>query len=767
MFQSRSTPFAFARLLPLLLILFLLPWGAAAAQAEDTRDLHDALIEALENEEARERLLETLRAERADPGTATAAQDEATADTEDPVSLPRQIAELTQALAEGTVAEVRALGAIATDIGDTLRAVEIAAFGAGVLDLVILIAFTVVVFLVLRRVGSPIFAGLDRWVINSPEQYHLLRALPAVLLAAVVDFLVVLLAWVAGYGLALFVLGDSGEMLTRHSLFLNAFLLIEVTKAALRLIFATRYQGLRLLPMAGDEAAYWNAWLARLVTYIGYGLLLLVPITNNHISTEAGRSLGLLVMLTAFFYAAVIILQNRQRVHDRLLQVANRAGFAFTRITLSLLASSWHWIALLYFLTLAVVSVTRPEDALPFMAKATGQTLLAAFIGVFVANLLSQIIGRDIHVPDETREKFPLLEARLNAYVPKALKTMRLVILLIVLAVIADAWGVFNLAAWLGSEAGMRVVGTAISVALIVLAALAIWLVFASWVEHRLNPNTGEGEPGAREKTLLTLFRNAIAIALSVLTVMVVLAEIGINIGPLLAGAGVLGLAVGFGAQKLVQDIITGVFIQLEKAINTGDVVTVAGTTGTVEKMTIRSMGLRDLSGTYHLIPFSAVDAVSNYMREFAYHVGEYGVAYREDIDEVIVRLREAFEELKEDPDQGPNILDEMEVHGVTALADSSVNVRIRIKTLPGTQFGLGRAFNRLVKKHFDAAGIEIPFPHQTIYFGQEKDGSAPPANLRMIEAATDTQEDDRDYSRDRRARPNPKHKGDYDEADD
>ncbi|WP_018139177.1 MULTISPECIES: mechanosensitive ion channel domain-containing protein [unclassified Thioalkalivibrio] len=767
MSPSRFLRRPFFLLLTLFSLLLLMPLGTVQAQeGGDGGDLHDALIEALENEEARERLLETLRAERTGDDESTA-DDEAAVDTDELTSIPRQIAQFTQSLAEGTVQEIRALNEIAVDIGDKLSSIDPVVFGAGVLDLAILIVLTIAAFLILRRLGSPMFAALDRWVINSPEQYHLLRALPAVLLAALIDFLIVILAWVGGYGLALFVLGESGEMLTRHSLFLNAFLLIEVTKAALRLIFATRYRGLRLLPMAGDEAAYWNAWLARLVTYIGYGLLLLVPLANNHLSSEAGRSLGLLVMLTAFLYAAVIILQNRQRVHDRLILVANRAGFAFTRMTLTFLANAWHWIALIYFLTLAIVSITRPEDALPFMAKATGQTVLAAFIGVFVANVLSQIIGREIRVPDETRMKFPMLEARLNSYIPKALKTMRLVILLIVLAVIADAWGAFNLGAWIASDTGMYVLGTAISVALILIGALAIWLVFASWIEHRLSPNTGEGEPGAREKTLLTLFRNAVAVVLAVMTAMIVLAEIGVNIGPLLAGAGVLGLAVGFGAQKLVQDIITGVFIQLEKAINTGDVVTVAGMTGVVEKLTIRSMGLRDLSGTYHLIPFSSVDAVSNYMREYGYHVGEYGVAYREDIDEVIVRLREAFEELKEDPDQGPNILDEMEVHGVTALADSSVNVRIRIKALPGTQFGLGRAFNRLVKKHFDAAGIEIPFPHQTIYFGQEKDGSAPPAHLRLSQEQGEDTDDGRDYSKDQRARPNPKHKGDYDEAED
>ncbi|OOC10149.1 mechanosensitive ion channel domain-containing protein [Thioalkalivibrio halophilus] len=752
----------------LLTALTLLVSGSAVAdETPSSAETHAALIELLEDPEARDRLLETLRASDTpgDEGAADAAPENA---DEEAVALPRRIARMTQGLAEGAVAEIRTLGTVVEDTAAQLRAIEPIAFGMAVTDLALVIVFTLIVYWVLRRAVSPMFGGLNRWVLNAAERYRLLRTLPGVGLAAVIDFVAVVLAWIAGYALALFVLGETGAMETRHSLFLNAFLLIELARAALRLIFATRYQGLRLLPMEGEEAAYWNAWLARIVSYIGYGLLLLVPLTSLHISLEAGRSLGLLVMLTAFLYAATIILQNRQRVHGRLMVLANRSYFSFTRITTGLLARFWHVLALLYFLALTVVSVVRPEDALPFMATATLQTLIAAFVGFFVATLLTQIIGRRIALPEETREKFPLLETRLNAYVPKALKTMRLVILLIVLAVIADGWGAFNLFDWVRSGAGTLILGTAISVALILLGAALVWLVFASWIEHRLNPNTGNGEPTAREQTLLTIFRNAVAIALLVFTLMIVLAELGMNIGPLLAGAGVLGLAIGFGAQKLVQDIITGVFIQLENAINVGDVITVTGITGTVEKLTIRSLGMRDLAGTYHLIPFSSVDAVSNYMREYAYHVGEYGVAYREDIDEVIVRLREAFEELKQDPEQGPNVLDEMEVHGVTALDDSSVNIRIRIMTAPGTQFGLGRAFNRLVKRHFDAAGIEIPFPHTTLYFGEDKDGSAPAANLRVLESrrVPEADTDDTDYSRDRRARPNPKHKGDYDEVD-
>ncbi len=168
--------------------------------------------------------------------------------------------------------------------------------------------------------------------------------------------------------------------------------------------------------------------------------------------------------------------------------------------------------------------------------------------------------------------------------------------------------------------------------------------------------------------------------------------------------------------------------------MNTGDVITVGGITGVAEKLSIRSVGIRDLSGTYHIVPFSSVDTVSNYMRDFAYHVGEYGIAYRESIDEAIQALRDAFDDLSNDEEHKTKLLEPLEVAGVTALADSSVNIRVRLMTTPGDQWAVGRAYNRLVKLHFDAAGIEIPFPHTTLYFGEDKEGGAPPANVRILE---------------------------------
>nr|WP_281374146.1 mechanosensitive ion channel domain-containing protein [Rhizobium rhizolycopersici] len=293
--------------------------------------------------------------------------------------------------------------------------------------------------------------------------------------------------------------------------------------------------------------------------------------------------------------------------------------------------------------------------------------------------------------------------------------------------------GIFDLAALLQSRLGLAFTGAIASVCLILLVAYICWLALTSWVDYRLNPAFGSIAT-ARESTLLTLLRNAATIAIVVIALMFSLSQMGLDIAPLLASAGVIGLAIGFGAQKLVQDVINGVFIQLENAINVGDVITVGGTTGTVERLTIRSVSLRDVQGAYHIISFSSVDMVTNLMRDFSYHVGDVGIAYREDVEEARAALFDAFEELRGDPDLNGVILGDMEWFGVQQLADSAVIVRVRIKTLPGKQWGVGRALNGAVKRVFDARGIEIPFPHQTLYFGVDKHGNAPPAFLSMKE---------------------------------
>ncbi|UEX76512.1 mechanosensitive ion channel domain-containing protein [Spiribacter halobius] len=705
--------------------------GGEGADGGEAATPYAALADLIEDPASRERLVNELRGLAAEGGESVTQAETAAPDA--PASLPRRIAELTQGIAEGAVGEFRnAAQALASLEGDG-PAVDWSVVGSAAVQLGLVIVVTVGAFVILRRLARGLFGRANQWVLTGPPTHALVRRVAAVVFGAVVDLLVIVLAWVVGYGLALLAFGEPGMMDTRQTLFLNAFLLIESAKALLRVIFASRDDGLRLLPLPAEDAAYWNLWLARLVGFIGYGLMLVVPILNATLSPALGRVVALLVMLAALVSALSIILQNRHKVRDKLAALAERSRTGAARVGLSTLSRTWHWIAMAYVVALALVSLLRPAEALPFMARATAVSLLAIGAGFFVSVLLGQVISRKIRIPEETRRKFPQLEGRLNAYVPTVLKVVRLVIVAVVVATLLDAWSIFDAAGWAVSAAGQAFLASMISVALIVLAATVLWLAIVSWIEHRLNPETGGGEPGARERTLLALFRNAVLVVLVTMTVMISLSEFGIDIGPLIAGAGVLGLAIGFGAQKLVQDIITGVFIQLENAINTGDVVTAGGITGTAERLSIRSVGIRDLSGTFHIVPFSSVDTVSNFNREFAYHVGVYGVAYRENTDEVIEHLQAAFDELRQDPVQAPNLLEDLEIHGVTELADSSVNVRVRLKVVAGTQWAVGRAYNRLVKRHFDAAGIEIPFPHMTLYFGEDKQGGAPPANIRLL----------------------------------
>ena len=726
----------------LLLALLALagPVQAQPADAGNAPPAYSTLADLLENAESRQQLIEQLRGLAADAPAAEAAGTATAAEAETP-SLPRQLAQATSRIAGDVGTQLsnvaEAVSGLFSGSAEAAGSFDMAAFTEATINLGLVILATLVLFLVIRRLAKPVFTRISQWSLNGQGLNPVLRLVLCVALAAVIDVLVVALAYVGGNLVATFAVGETGELSTRASLFLNAFLVIELLKAGVRMLFSSRYEGLRLLPISADEASYWNRWIARLIGLVGYGLMVVVPLISAYLAPTLGQSVGTLIMIGAFLYAVVVVLRNRKRLRDALDHKARKASMAATRVSLQLFARTWHLFALAYFVMVLVLTLTRPADALPYVLFATLKTLATVLVGMLVSSFLTQTIGRRIRLSDDLRRKLPMLEPRLNSYVPNALRIIRAIILITVIMVVLSAWGAFDLAGWYASTAGRELVGKSASVFVILVVAAAVWLGLASLIEHKLSPETGGGVPSARAQTLLALFRNALAIALITMTAMIVLSEIGINIGPLIAGAGVLGLAIGFGAQKLVQDIITGIFIQVENAMNTGDVVTVGGITGTAEKLSIRSVGIRDLSGTYHIVPFSSVDTVSNYMREFGNHVGEYGIAYRESIDEAIEQLKLAFEDLQASEEHGHKLLEPLTVAGVVALADSSVNIRVVIKTTPGDQWAVGRAYNRLVKLRFDEAGIEIPFPHTTLYFGEDKEGRSPAANVRMLDAAS------------------------------
>jgi small conductance mechanosensitive channel len=275
------------------------------------------------------------------------------------------------------------------------------------------------------------------------------------------------------------------------------------------------------------------------------------------------------------------------------------------------------------------------------------------------------------------------------------------------------------------TAAGRIVVILALAWALQVLARRLVRL-FRVYMSRR----TGGNEVG-RIETLARVFRNGAGIVIALVAGMLVLGEIGISIAPILATAGVAGVAIGFGAQSLVRNFLAGFFLLLDDQVRQGDVIEVAGVGGLVEEVTLRYVRLRDFDGHVHYVPNGEITVVTNRTREFATTVVEVGVAYREDPDEALAVMREVAEAMRAEPTWRERLVDDAEIIGVERWADSAVLLRCRLKVVPPIQqWNVKREFLKRLKKAYDSRGIEIPFPHVTVYAGVPKEGAPPAFNV-------------------------------------
>lgn len=714
-----------------------------------------SLLDVLRDDTARARLIEELErtvSQASDPTGAL--EPSATPKIAAPVSFGARIAILTQELVQSTVAEAAHLWATFGQTGqvfDGLRGNELSVLFDAFRSLLLVIVLTVAVFLTLRTMAIPMFRSLGR----RAREYGISAKVGLFIASALIDLTILAVAWAIGYGVATFALGEFGQIDLRQTLYLNAFLVVGATKVATRAILSPSTNGLRILPVSNRAARTLSRVMGTVVNVLGYGHLLIVPIVNRNVGFSAGVGVSAVLSVLVLLFLIVLVLQHRKAVTawltDRFAEpelVADKYGRLaetdpdappqlkkFHGFVGGIMAH-WHWLALGYLAFMFIAVMTQRTSVVFGYLAGTGKIVLAVVIASLVTGALSATMKQGVSLPGDLKQRLPLLQPRLNRFVPKFLMLIRLLVSLVVVLFTLDTLGLIALRGWMQSQLGQNLTATIVSVFLTLLVAYAIWLAMTSWVDYRLNPDYGS-VPNARETTLLTLLRNAATIALFILTLMFTLSEIGLNIGPLLASAGVLGLAIGFGAQKMVQDIITGVFIQFENAINVGDVITVGGITGGVEKLTVRSVSLRDLNGVFHIIPFSSVDMVSNFTRDFSYFVCDMGVAYRENVDEVKQAMHDGFDELRNIPEQGAVIIGDMEWFGVNSFGDSAVVLRSRVKTLPGKQWGLGRAYNEILKRIFDERGIQIPFPHQTITFAEGKDGSTQPINVQQRQSLT------------------------------
>ncbi len=516
---------------------------------------------------------------------------------------------------------------------------------------------------------------------------------------------------------------------------INASLIARAVTAIARMLLAPRVAKMRLVPMSDETANYSFVWIRRLTNLCAYGFLLLnAALALGMAQVTYGLLLKLLGLLVGLLLV-MLILQNRHHVAAR---IRGNGDGAFRQVR-DRVADIWHILLILYLVVTYGVWVLELPGGFEFVLRATVLTAIILAVARTLAALVRGGVKKAFALNEEQRRRFPGLEARANRYLPMLVTALKVVLYGAAAVALLEVWGL-DIFDWLSGPIGSVVLQRVATIILIVAVALLVWEVVSAAIEQYLAGQDRDGNAVARSQraqTLLPLVRNVVFVVLAVMVILTVLSELGINIGPLIAGAGIVGLAVGFGAQTMVKDFITGFFILIEDTVAVGDIVELGGHSGRVEAMSIRSIQLRDLSGQVHRIPFSEVTTTVNKSKDFSFATFDIGVGYSENVDRVIEVIRDVGRELTEDEEYTGIVIGDIDIMGVQALADSAVVIRARIRVQPGKQFGLQRAFNRAIKNRFDQEGIEIPFPHRTLYFGEDSSGNAPDARVRLVDART------------------------------
>ncbi len=720
------------------LLGLLLPLGAAAQQEQSEPAAPEAsperleeLITTLEDEAARQRLVEQLRALLA----AQQAAEEAAPELQPEGFVALLLAELSKGvdrmasqLGEATEALI-GLPQAADSVWEQAQDPQVRRTWLDILGKIVLIlaAGLLAEYVTRRLLARP------RRVLGDREGDSLVLRFVFLLTRTALDLVPIAAFAATAYGILPLTEPRPVTRLVALTV-INANVIVRVVMAVARMLLMPDAAALRVVRMSDETANYVTIWVRRLAGVGVFGYFIAEAALLLGLPRGAHQVLLKLVGLLVAGLAIVVVLQNRAAAGAWIRGPIAPEVTAKFLILRRRLAEVWHVLAIVFLLAVYGVWALGVEGGFRYLATSAALTAVVLVLANLVLAGLRKGLERGFRIRADLKERFPRLEARANQYLTGLHKALRAAVFALSVLLILDIWFgvVFD---WLTSDAGRFVMAHIATIALILVGALVVWEVVTLLIERHLESRGQDGtevQRSARVRTLLPLLRNVVRVVLAVIVVLTVLAELGVNIAPLLAGAGVVGLAIGFGAQSLVKDVITGTFILLEDAIAVGEVVDLGGKAGLVEGMTIRSIRLRDVSGNVHVVPFGEVTALTNMTKGFAFALIEVGVAYREDVDEVIEILKAVGEELRADETYGPLILEPLEVMGLDSFGDSSVNIRVRLKTLPIKQWMVRREFNRRMKRVFDEKGIEIPFPHVTLYFGVDKQGDAPPARIRQ-----------------------------------
>jgi moderate conductance mechanosensitive channel len=548
-----------------------------------------------------------------------------------------------------------------------------------------------------------------------PSALTYLRRVPLALGRFLLDLLPVLGIVVIGHTLAGSDLGGPSVSRLIILAVIDAYAACVALLAAARMLLSPHQHRLRLFYLRDAAAAYLMLWTRRLVLIgvIGYAIgeaWLLLGLSEVAHDTYQ-KAVGLLLHIGV----AIMILQSRRAVRDWLSAPDGATGAA--AMMRNRLASVWHWIALFFNAAIWLVWAIELPDGYSAIFH---YFIITAALLIGARLVLLVIFGG---MDRATRSGATILgtsataDARLRAYLPVINLSLRLLVYALCLLALLQLYGANALVWLLSSIAGQRILSSCGTLVVTIIVALTVWEVVNASVQQHLEKLQREAQvaKSARLRTLLPLLRSSLLVAIFTVAGLMVLSEIGINIAPLLAGAGILGVAIGFGSQKLVQDLITGIFLLLENAMQVGDQVTVSGLSGNVEALSVRTIRLRAGDGSVHIIPFSAVTTVTNVNRGLGNASVNVIVDYREDTDRVCTELKSIVAGMRAEPGFSAQMLSDLQLWGVDKVDGGGVTIAGQVVCTDSGRWAVQREFNRRMKMRFQELGIGVFNPARSI----------------------------------------------------
>ncbi|UXU90543.1 mechanosensitive ion channel family protein [Burkholderia sp. S-53] len=534
-----------------------------------------------------------------------------------------------------------------------------------------------------------------------------------------------LLVFVGAASLTMSMIGDAGTPIeSALESLIDIYVICRLVTIVSRLSFQPDARQLRLLQISDAWADFAQRSIARIVIVVG-ACTAAIEIAANFGLSEAGHvALLKAVALVGHVMISTLILQCRRPVAARIRAAgADHPTFA---VVGNALADAWAPVAVFIVMALWFVWALDVHHGYRVLITLGGRSI-AAMIGMRIVSII--VFGALARLFQRRDEDRTLVHLHAYRYYPLLRQIVSVAIGIVTVALLLQIWGVPIFRAFETGTIGHRLASALLTIAIAAIVALVVWEAANIAIERRLQRWTREGNlvRAARLRTLLPMLRSLLFVMIALVVVLTGLSELGVNIGPLLAGASIFGVALGFGSQKLVQDFITGIFLLMENAMQVGDWVTLAGVSGTVEYLSIRTVRLRAGDGSLYTIPFSSVTTVNNTNRGLGNAAVKVSIAYGEDIDRAIATLKEIGAALRDDPKYHDGILSDFSYWGIDQVDGAALALAGQMQCTDSTRWSVQREFNRRIAETFSERGIRIANPQRSLV--AYADGSRPEGN--------------------------------------